>query len=153
MFTVFLNNSGQFLTDICLQGKKTDTVYFTDNIITFLASLCYLQGRRSHAHKVVLHIDNAPVHNTKLVTERIASEELGRMSYPLYRPDHAPCDFFFFGFVKEKLITKQYETPKALLFVVKQRISEIPGDLLLRVFASCQRKLIRYCELANDYFK
>jgi hypothetical protein len=50
--------------------------------------------------KVIAHIDNAPIYNAQLVTERIASEKLGRIPYPQYSPDFASYDFFLFDMLK-----------------------------------------------------
>jgi hypothetical protein len=57
------------------------------------------------------------------------------MLYPPYSPDISRCDLFF-GLVEKKLITKQYETVEALPSEMKRIILEIPGNLLLRVFAN-----------------
>jgi hypothetical protein len=92
ILTVLLKGSSQFLTDILPQGKKMNTVYFIDNIITYLGSLYYPQERRSYGHKTVLHIVNAPINNTTSVTERISSEELGKISNSSHGPDLALCN-------------------------------------------------------------
>jgi hypothetical protein len=41
MFIILFNNFDQFLIDIFPQGKKMDTVYIVNNIITPRASLWY----------------------------------------------------------------------------------------------------------------
>jgi hypothetical protein len=107
-----------------------DVVYFANNIIIPLASLCYPQGKRSHGRKVVLYIDNASMHNAKLMTERILSEGLGRMSHLPYSPNLASCDFFLCEYVKEKLITAQCQTLESLPFKKRQIIADILGNIL-----------------------
>jgi hypothetical protein len=65
------------------------------------------------------------------------------MPHPGDSPDLSPCDFFLFlfGYLKDKLIDKQYSTPEELFAEVAMIISEIPNDLISRVFATRQERL------------
>ena len=52
----------------------------------------------------ILHWDNAPVHTTNVVTDFLASKEgVQVLRHPPYSPDLAPCDFFLFPKMKNKL--------------------------------------------------
>jgi hypothetical protein len=115
MLSVFFNKTGQFLIDILPDGMKMDTNYFADNIIDEMTRLCYSQGRRSRERRVMLRFDNARIHYINTVRDRIAAAELEQIQHPPYSPDLAPCDFFLFGYVKEKLVGKQYETREDLV--------------------------------------
>jgi hypothetical protein len=44
------------------------------------------------------------------------------MEHPPDSRDLAPCDFFLFGYVKGKLVGKQYETPEDLVSEVRNII-------------------------------
>jgi hypothetical protein len=48
---------------------------------------------------------------------------------------------FFFSYLKDKLIDEQYATPEELFAEVTMMISEIPSDLISRVFATWQERL------------
>jgi hypothetical protein len=37
------------------------------------------------------------------------------MPHPAYSPGLSPCNFFLFGYLKDKLIDNQYTTPEELL--------------------------------------
>ena len=50
--------------------------------------------------------DNAPVHNSILVTEYLTKMCIKTVLHPPYCPDHAPCDFWLFP----KLRSCRYET-------------------------------------------
>ncbi len=56
------------------------------------------------------HQDNAPVHNSIVVTDSLT--KMGTKTVPQlpYSPDIAPCDFCLFPKLKEKLRGCRYET-------------------------------------------
>jgi hypothetical protein len=125
MLSVFFNGKGQFLIDILPEGMKIDTDYFADKIIDEMARLCYPQRRWPRERRVMSHFDNAPIHCTGTVQDRMAVAELEQMEYSPYNSDMASCDFFLFGYVKGKLVGKQYETPEDLISEVRNIIEGI----------------------------
>ena len=50
------------------------------------------------------HQDNASVHNSILVTDYLSKMGIKTVPHPPYCPDLAPCDFWFFPKLKEKLL-------------------------------------------------
>jgi hypothetical protein len=145
-FTVFFNGDGLHLIDILHQNQKMNAEYFAENIVPSLVSVCYPDGR-CRARKCVVHFDNAPIHNSKLVTEKLMEEGLKRMPNPAYSPNLSPCDFFLFGYLKDKLIDKEYTTPEELFTEVETMISEIPSDMISRVFLTWQERLRKWIEM------
>jgi histone-lysine N-methyltransferase SETMAR len=51
---------------------------------------------------LLLH-DSAPAHRSVLVQEELAKQRVTVLPHRSYPPDLAPCDFFFFPCLKEKL--------------------------------------------------
>ena len=56
------------------------------------------------------HQDNAPVHNSILVTDYLTKMGIKTVPHPPYSPDLALCDFWLFPKLKEKLRGCRYET-------------------------------------------
>ena len=56
------------------------------------------------------HQDNVPVHNSILVTDYLTKMGIKTVPQPPYSPDLAPCDFWLFPKLKEKLRGCRYET-------------------------------------------
>ena len=48
------------------------------------------------SHQWHFHQDNAPVHNSILVTDYLSKMGIKTVPHPPYRPDLAPCDFWLF---------------------------------------------------------
>jgi hypothetical protein len=61
--------------------------------------------------------------------------------------DLSPCNCFLFSYLKEKLIDKQWATPKELFAEVVVIISEIPSDRISRVFAIWQERSQKCCDM------
>ena len=153
MLTVFFNGDGLHLIDILPQNQKINAEYFAESIVPSLVSVCYPDGRRCRARKCVVHFDNAPIHNSKLVTEKLMEEGLKRMPHPAYCLGLSPCYFFLFGYLKEKLIDKEYTTPEELFTEVETIISEIPSDMISRVFLTWQERLRKCIEMRGNYIE
>ena len=54
--------------------------------------------------------DNAPVHNSILVTDYLTKMGIKTVLHPSYSPDLAPCDFWLFPKLKENVRSCRYET-------------------------------------------
>ena len=60
------------------------------------------------------HQDNAPVHNFILVTDYLTKMAIKTVPPPPFSPDLAPCDFWLFPKLKEKLRGCRYETTEEM---------------------------------------
>ena len=60
------------------------------------------------------HQDNAPVHDSILVTDYLIKMGIKTVPHRPYSPDLAPCDFWLFPKLKEKLRGCSYETIEAM---------------------------------------
>ena len=93
--------------------------------------------------------DNAPVHNSILVTDSLTKIGIKTVPYPPYSPDHAPCDFWLFP----KLRGYLYETNEEL----KEAVTKVIDMLTQEDFHGAFQKLLeRYdkCIAAGgDYFE
>ena len=99
------------------------------------------------------HQDNAPVHNFILVTDCLTRMGIKTVPYPPYSPDLAPCDFWLFPKLKEKLRGCRYET----IDKMKEAVMKVIGTLTQEDFYGAFQKLLeRYnkCIAAGgDYFE
>jgi hypothetical protein len=65
-------------------------------------TICPL-SRRKTLDGIFLHLDHAPVHNSRLSSEKIESAKVERVLHQPYSPDLALSDFFLFDYLKEQL--------------------------------------------------
>ena len=70
------------------------------------------------------HQDNAPLHNSILVTDYLTKTGIKTVSYPSYSPDLAPCDFWSFP----KLRGCRYETIEEMKEAVTKGIDTLTQE-------------------------
>ena len=95
------------------------------------------------------HQDNAPVHNSILVTDYLTKMDIKTVPQP---PDLAPCDFFLFPKLKEKLRGCHYITIEEM----KEAVMKVIDMLTQEDFHGAFQKLLeRYKCIAGggDYFE
>jgi hypothetical protein len=112
-----------------------DSTYFAEGIIGGLEISCYPEGRIPHERRVTLHFDNVLVYNSKCAKEKRIISGFIRMKYPPSSPDLAPCDFFLFSDIREKLKDTVFSDEEDLSVAIRCIMTVIPRNLLLSVFS------------------
>ena len=80
------------------------------------------------------HQDNAPVHNSILVTDYLTKMGIKTVPHPLYSPDLIPCDFWLFP----KLRGCRYETIEEM----KEAVTKVIVTLTQEKFCGGFQKLL-----------
>ena len=99
------------------------------------------------------HQDNAPAHNSILVTDYLIKMSIKTVTHPPYSPDLAPWDFWLFPKLKENFRGCRYETTEEMKVAVTKFIDTLTQEDFHGAF---QKLLERYnkCILAKgDYFE
>ena len=78
------------------------------------------------------HQDNAPVHKSILVTDYLTKMGIKTVSQPPYSRDLAPCDFWLFPKLKEKLVTDYLTKIVQTLLPVTFGYSLSPETIVMR---------------------
>ena len=82
--------------------------------------------------------DNAPVHNSILVTDYLSKTGIKTVPHPPYSPDLAPCDFCLFPKLKENLRGCRYETIEEM----KEAVTKVIDSLTQEDFHEASQKLL-----------
>ena len=95
------------------------------------------------------HRDNAPVHNSIVVTDYLIKMGINTVPHLPYHPDLAPCDFWLFP----KLRGCRYET----IEVMKEAVTKVIDTLTQEDFHGAFQKLLerynRCIAAGGDYFE
>ena len=83
------------------------------------------------------HQDNAPVHNSILVTDYLTKMGIKKVPQPPYSPDLASCDFWLFPKLKEKLRGCRYETIEEMKEAVTKVIDTLTQEDFIGPSRSC----------------
>ena len=97
------------------------------------------------------HQDNAPVHNSILVTDYLSKMGIKSVPQPPYSPDLIPSDFWLFPMLKEKLRGCRYET----IDEMDEAVMKVIDMLTQEDFHGAFQKLEWYKCIAagGDYFE
>ena len=94
------------------------------------------------------HQDNAPVHNSILVTDYLTKMGIKTVPHPPYSPDVGPCDFWLFP----KIRGCHYETIEEM----KEAVTKVIDTLTQEDFHGAFQKLLeryKYIAAGGDYFE
>jgi len=105
--------------------------------------------------------DGATSHRTKQVFETLYSKfgpqviglgyekfANGGMAWPPYSSDLNPCDFFLWGFLKDRIYSARPTNEAELEKAIKNEVKAINAEMLGRVFLGFQKRL-EFCENSN----
>ena len=98
------------------------------------------------------HLDNVPVHNSILVTDYLTKMGIKTVPHPPNSPDVAPCDFWLFPKLKEKLGGCCYETIEEM----KEAVTKVIDTLTQEDFHGAFQKLLEWYKCISaggDYFE
>ena len=85
------------------------------------------------------HQDNAPVHNSILVTDYLTKMDIKTVPHRPYSRDLAPCDFWLFPKLKEKLRGCRYETIEEM----KEAVTKVIDTLTQEDFHGTFQKVLK----------
>jgi transposase len=122
------------------KGMKFNADYYISHILDPLAewgrSPVGGSDRRLHAHA-----DNARPHTAKEVTEFLSGNGMKRGPDPPYSPDLTLCDFYFFGYIKDRLAGASFEELDQLFQAIDAIFQSIEKATLERVFQEWRDRL------------
>ena len=94
-------------------------------------------------------LDNAPVHNSVLVTDYLTKIGIKTVPQPPYRPDLAPCDFWIFP----KLRRCCYETIDEMKEAVTKVIETLTQEDVHGVFQKLLERYNKCIAVGGDCFE
>ena len=95
------------------------------------------------------HQDNAPVHNSILVTDYLTKMGIKTVPQLPYRPDLGPYDFWLFS----KLRGGRYETIEEMKEAVTMVIDTLTQEDFRGVFQKLLKRYNKCIAAGGDYFK
>jgi hypothetical protein len=76
------------------------------------------------------------------------------IDHPPYSPDLAPCDYWLFDFVKQRLNEQEeFKDEKSLAKSVTKILQEIPHSEYIKTFDKYLERLKKCVEVKGEYFE
>ena len=99
------------------------------------------------------HQDSAPVHNSILVTDYLNKMGIKTVPQPPYSPDLAPCDFWLFPKLKEKLRGCRYETIEEMKEAVTKVLDTLTQEDFHGAFQLLLERYNKCIASGGDFFE
>ena len=106
----FFDSTGMIYLHWVPTRQTVNKEYYDEVLREFRKRFCWKRPVLFKLGQWHFHQDNAPVHNSILVTDYLTKMGIKTVPQPPYSPDLAPCDFCLFPKIKEKLSGCRYET-------------------------------------------
>lgn len=104
--------------------------------------------------------DGAPAHNyhgTSALLDRLFGNQWigtnGPIQWPARSPDMTPLDFFLWGYVKDEIYKRRYETVDELQININNIIRSIDRRVILKATRSVHKRLIKCDEQGGRVFE
>jgi len=151
MVIIFFNIRGIVHVDWVPEGQGVNQVYYKE----VLTNLCErVRKRRPEMWKNgswVLHQNNAPAHNTLSVKTFLMKHKITVLEHPLYSPDLAPCDFFYFKKITSALKGTRFESIEAVKAKAAELMNKLSEDDLQHCFQQWKIRMERCRDRGGEY--
>jgi histone-lysine N-methyltransferase SETMAR len=101
--------------------------------------------------RIYIHMDNAPCHRAAISRNAFHNTNLIEMPQPPYSPDLAPCDFFLFGYLKNRMKGFHFRNSESLLEKAQEIVSSIPRSVRPSVFHDWIERLETVVRIGGEY--
>jgi hypothetical protein len=91
-------------------------------------------------------MDNSMCHNGRKISLELEHNKIERAPHPVYSPDISPCDFWMFGFLKEKLQEEELSTSDEIIEVIATIWNYVTFEELQSVFSEWIQRSTRVIE-------
>ena len=99
----FFDSTGMIYVHWVSTGQTVNKEYYVEVLREFRERFRRKRPALFKSGQWYFHQDNAPVHNSILVTDCLTKMGIKTVPHPPYSPDLALCDFWLFPKLKEKL--------------------------------------------------
>ena len=153
MFTVFFNYRGPVAIDILPQGTTMTSQYYVQTVLPQVKNTIDEQrptigmSRTFHLH------DNAAPHKSRATTQALQEQGIRVLPHPAYSPDLAPCDFWLFPILKDRLAGRKFERIQDLAKAVKSELRTIPEEEYHNAFRKWLKRLELCVQSGGEYFE
>ncbi|GBM25994.1 hypothetical protein AVEN_223125-1 [Araneus ventricosus] len=122
-------------------GAKINSEYYIQKILKPFLKDDYC---RLHPNgDAVFHQDSAPSHASR-VTQKFLTDQQVQFLKPQQwmpnSPDATPCDYFLWGYLKNKLNKRRVSTLRCLRKAIGEEVKKIPQEMKLRALKSWPKR-------------
>jgi hypothetical protein len=118
MLTIVWNPRGFDLIKVPENSRKFNTGYYIAEILELLSQWRSVEAAGKE-QKLLVHVDNARPHTTKLSAQYFNENRMKSTPHPPYSRGLAPSDFYLLGYVKRCFASISFDDADQLLVAVE----------------------------------
>ena len=149
----FFDSTGMIYMYWVPTGQTVNKEYYVEVLREFRKIFRWKRPALFKSDQWHFHQDNAPVHNSILVTDYLTKMDIKTISHPPYSPDLAPCDFWLFPKLKENLRGCRYETIEEMKEAVTKVIDKLTQEDFHGAFQKLLERYNKCIAAGGDYFE
>ncbi|GFR75738.1 transposase [Elysia marginata] len=126
-----------------------------ENVLSQVKSAINEQRPKVSTSRTLLLHDNGGPHKARATTESLQELGIQVLPHPAYSPDLAPCDFWLFPILWERLAGRKFDRIQFqdLAKAVNSELRTTPEEDYQGVFRKWQIRLKRCIESHREYFE
>lgn len=153
LFSMFFSTQGVVAIDILPEKASITAKYYTQVVLQKVVDAVCEQRPNVGTSKTMLLHDNAAPHKAKVTTTFLEERRVKVLDHPPYSPDLAPCDFWLFPTLKERLAGRKFDRIQDLTKAVKSELESIPREEYQKAFQKWQGRLQKCIQAQGKYFE
>ena len=134
-------------------GQTVNKEYYVEILREFRKSFRHKRPALFKSGQWYFQQDNAPVHNSILVTDYLTKMGINTVPHRPYNLDLAPRDFCLFPKLKEKLRGCRYETIEEMKEAVTKVIDTLTQEDFYGAFQKLLERYNKCIAAGGDYFE
>ncbi|GFS01893.1 transposase [Elysia marginata] len=143
MFAIFFNYSGPIVFDILPQDTAMTATHYVPNVLSQVKSAINKQRLKVSTSRTLFLHDNAGPYKARATTQSLRELGIQVLPHPAYSPDLAPCDFWLFAILKDRLAGRRFDRIQDLAKAVNSELRTIPEEDYQGVLRKWQIRLKR----------
>jgi histone-lysine N-methyltransferase SETMAR len=151
LLTVFFSGAHVWLTFYSDRGEMMGSTVFTEEVLVSLNE-ALVDSEEAVSDPVLLHIDNAPSHRSRMTTAKMKKLRFVVVPHPPYSPDLAPSDFWIFSYLKRKLQGLDISTDAKLEAEVDAILFSLTEETLFPVFLEWEKRCEWVMTHGGEYY-
>lgn len=153
MVASFFSRSGHLATSMLENCRSVNSEWYTTVALPKVFKAVQERRPKTGLRGMMLHHDNASSHSSLRTKAFIQESGIETLPHPPYSPDLAPCDFFLFPTIKDKIKGKYFSSAKEAVAAYESAIFDLSDEDWNKCFQDWFRRMEICIENDGEYFE
>lgn len=153
MVIPFFDSQGLIHVEWVPRGQTVNKEYYLTVLKRFREKMRKKRPQQWRSGQWWFHQDNAPCHKSMLVTTWMADRGMKPVQHPPYSPDLAPCDFFLFPRMKDRLRGIRFQSTEEMKKASENYLKGLQKKDFEEVFQDWKRRMEKCIDAGGNYFE